>query len=97
MARKLKESPAAYPATYRVELGERGRVVIPAEVRQRLDLKEGERMVLVVQDDCSMKLTPWKTVVDNAVGILAHLAPGVSLVDELIADRRAEAAREERE
>jgi AbrB family looped-hinge helix DNA binding protein len=97
MARKIKEAQAAYPASYGVELGERGRVVIPAEVRQRLDLKVGERMVLVVQDDGSMKLTPWKTVVDNTVGMFAHIAPGVSLVDELIADRRAEAAREERE
>jgi AbrB family looped-hinge helix DNA binding protein len=97
MARKIKEAPATYPANYGVELGERGRVVIPAEVRQRLDLKEGERMVLVVQDDGSMKLTPWKTVVDNTVGMLAHIDPGVSWSDELIADRRAEAAREDRE
>ena len=78
-------------------MGERGRVVIPAEVRQRLDLKVGEQMVLVVQDDGSMRLTPWKTVLRNTRGMFAHVAPGVSLVDELIADRRAEAAREERE
>jgi AbrB family looped-hinge helix DNA binding protein len=94
MARKFRESPAAYPANYGVELGERGRVVIPAEVRQRLDLKEGEKMVLVVLDDGSMKLTPWKTVVENAVGMFAHIDPGVSWTDELIAERRAEAARE---
>ena len=97
MARKVKEAPAAYAANYGVEMGERGRVVIPAEVRQRLDLKEGEKMVLVVQDDGSIKLTPWKTVLKNTAGMFAHLSSGISMVDELIADRRAEAAREDRE
>ena len=47
MARKVKEGPTEYAANYRVDLGERGRVVIPAEVRQTLDLKEGGRMVLM--------------------------------------------------
>ena len=94
MARKVKEAPAAYAANYKVDLGERGRVVIPAEVRQRLDLKEGDAMVLVVEDDGSMKLIPWRTAVANMAGMFKDVAPGRSLADELIAERRGEAARE---
>lgn len=37
------------------------------------------------------------TAIKFARGSIAHLAPGVSLVDELIADRRAEARTEHRE
>lgn len=94
MARKVKEAHAAYAPNYRVSLGERGRVVIPAEVRARLEWKDGERLILVVEDDGSIRLTPLRVMVDRWAGMYAHVAPGRSLADELIAERRAEAARE---
>ncbi len=34
-------------------------------------------------------------VIERTLGMYAHVAPGVSLVDELIADRRAEARAED--
>ncbi len=34
--------------------------------------------------------------IERTSGMYAHLAPGVSLADELVADRRAEACAEER-
>ena len=94
MARKVREAHAGYTPNYRVNLGERGRVVIPAEVRERLEWKDGERLILVVEDDGSVRLTPLRVMVDRWAGMYAHLAPGRSLADELIAERRADAARE---
>jgi hypothetical protein len=37
-----------------------------------------------------------RAAAERTRGMFAHLAPGVSLADELIADRRAEAQAEER-
>jgi hypothetical protein len=38
-----------------------------------------------------------RAIAERAKGMLADLAPGRSLADELIAERRAEARREDRE
>lgn len=38
-----------------------------------------------------------KTAIERTRGMYAHLAPGRSMVDELIADRRAEARAEDLE
>jgi AbrB family looped-hinge helix DNA binding protein len=100
VARKVKEVATPYvphspPAAFKhVRMGDRGRVVIPAEVRERASLKPGDRLVFVVDDDGWVKMTTWSNAVDNMVGMFADVAPGRSWVDELIAERRAEAARE---
>jgi AbrB family looped-hinge helix DNA binding protein len=75
-------------------LGDRGRLVIPAETRKRLDLKPGDRLVLR-EDEGDIRLLPVAARIDSLCGAWADLAgPGESLVEELIAERRAEAARE---
>jgi hypothetical protein len=38
-----------------------------------------------------------RAAIERTRGMFAHLAPGESLADELIADRRAEARAEDRE
>jgi hypothetical protein len=38
-----------------------------------------------------------KAAIERTRGMFAHLAPGTSLADELIADRRAEARAEDQE
>lgn len=38
-----------------------------------------------------------RTAIERTRGMFAHLAPGTSLADELIADRRAEARAEDQE
>ena len=72
-------------------VGDRGRIVLPATLRKRLDLREGDRLILTVEEDGSFKLTPAKRVVERLRGRFAGLAPK-SLTDELLAERRAEAA-----
>jgi AbrB family looped-hinge helix DNA binding protein len=81
------------PDRYAVTVGARGRVVLPSPVRARLGVREGDRLVLTVSDD-AVRLVPLRDAVASGRGIYAHLADGGSLVDELIADRRREAARE---
>jgi len=79
-----------------ITVGDRGRVVLPASVRSELGLTPGTRLLLSTEDDGSLRLRPYRTVADACLGMLSDLAPdGVSLADELIAERRADAAREE--
>jgi AbrB family looped-hinge helix DNA binding protein len=78
-----------------VTIGERGRLVLPASVRSALGLKPGTRMLLSTEDDGSLRLRPYRVVADESRGVFADLAKGGSLVDELLAERRAEAKQEE--
>ena len=56
------------------------------------------RMLLSTDDDGSLRLQPYRAVAAETLGMLADLAPSdESMVDELIAERRQEAAREDAE
>jgi AbrB family looped-hinge helix DNA binding protein len=84
-------------AERQVVVGDRGRVVLPSEVRSALGLKPGSRMLLSTESDGSLRLRPYRSVADQGRGMLADLTPaGASMVDELLAERRLEAAREDR-
>jgi hypothetical protein len=55
-------------------------------------------MLLTTDADGSLRLRPYRAVAKQGLGLLADLAPGGdSMVDELIAERRAEARREDAE
>ncbi len=52
-------------------------------------------MLLSTEADGSLRLRPYRAVAEAGRGMLAELArPDDSMVDDLIAERRAEAARE---
>ena len=71
-----------------------GRIVIPAEYRRALGLREGDP-VMVQLDDGELRILTRAQAIRRAQEIVAkYVPPGRSLVDELIAERRAEAARE---
>ena len=80
----------------RITVGDRGRLVLPSTVRRELDLKPGTHMLLSTEDDGSLRLRPYRAVAEQSRGLLRGL-PGGSMVDELLAERRAEAAREDTE
>jgi AbrB family looped-hinge helix DNA binding protein len=83
---------------HQIVVGDRGRVVLPAEVRSALGLETGSRMLLSTESDGSLHLRPYRSVADQGRGMLADLGGGdESLVDELLAERRREAALEDRE
>jgi len=81
--------------TEHVTVGDRGRLVLPASVRSALGLKRGTRMLLSTEEDGSLRLRPYRTVADESRGLFANLTEEGSLVDDLLADRRAEAERQQ--
>lgn len=79
---------------YHTKLDASGRIVIPVEVRQRRNIGQGQTLV-VVEDEHGLHVKTIDEVVAEAQEYFLTLAPAeVSLVDELLAERRAEAARE---
>jgi AbrB family looped-hinge helix DNA binding protein len=78
------------------KLGDDGRVVIPATMRKELGLRPGDTLV-VESDGHSLLLRSYDEVLKETQDYFRQFAPGLSLVDELIAYRRAEAAREDAE
>ena len=84
------------PAAYAVTMADRGRLVLPLEVRERLKIKAGDRLTLRIDPDGTLKLQTAVVFAHSLLGIYKHLAPGRSMVAELIAERRREAAMEDR-
>ena len=79
------------------KIGEGRRVAIPAELCQEYGLKPGDPVVLETTDS-GIILRPLDAVVSEVQTFFADAAPpDVRLSDELIRDRRAEAAREDRD
>src|SRR5690242_16137247 len=92
-------APDAHVEQYSLILGARGRLVLPAPVRARLGMKAGDRLVLTEDADGTLRLMSQHAQVERLEGAYRHLANhsgGASLVDELIAERHAEAEREAR-
>lgn len=72
-------------------MGDRGRIVIPQAMREAADLKPGDKLILF-RDDDGIRLMSRDELEAKMWSRLVR--PEVSLVDELIADRRAEARRD---
>jgi AbrB family looped-hinge helix DNA binding protein len=78
----------------RVRVDAAGRVVIPAEVRQHLKIEPGQDLILC-EDKNGIRLQTFEQAVKAAQDAFApYRTPGVSVVDELIRDREAEARGE---
>ena len=81
-------------AETRQRMNQNGRVVIPAAFRKALGLKAGD-VVVVRLDDDELRITSLKKRIERAQRhARQYVKPGVSLVDELIAERREAAKRE---
>lgn len=80
---------------FSITLGERGRLVLPAGLRQRLNLQPGDRLIATDDDEGGIRLVSARDLARQLRGLYANLAPERSLVDELIAERREEAKRED--
>jgi AbrB family looped-hinge helix DNA binding protein len=76
--------------THHVVVGDRGRIVVPAEVRQRAGLSEGTPLVLIETPDGLILLTREQI----KARVRADLS-GLELVEELLAERRAQADAED--
>ena len=76
--------------TYTVVMGDRGRLVVPAELRERFDLRSGAPLLLL-ETPRGIVLTTRDQVKDMVRSQLA----GASLVDELVSERRRAAATDD--
>jgi AbrB family looped-hinge helix DNA binding protein len=69
--------------------------VLPSQLRKRLDLHPGDRLIVTVDDEGGFQVVSARELARRLRGLYRDLAPGRSLVDELIAERREEARRED--
>jgi AbrB family looped-hinge helix DNA binding protein len=75
-------------------LNDNGRIVIPAEIRQKMELKPGDTVVMTLEDDV-LRIESHRARIRRIQEEFKRFAkPGVLMSDELIADRREEARRE---
>ncbi len=76
--------------TYYLAMGDRGRVVVPAEVRERYDLVPGTRLIMLETPRGLLVLTraQLKSLVRDKLA-------GLPLVEELLEERRRAAAAED--
>lgn len=73
---------------------EGGRVVIPAQMRRVLGIEVGQEVNFSLEDDRVTISTPKQALQRLRALVRGSVPEGVSVVDELIADRRREAANE---
>ena len=74
-----------------IEVGHKGRVVIPAAVRRELGIEAGTRLAVLI-DEGAIVLVPRESVEDRLLALFKGVQ--TSLSEELLEERRAEAARD---
>lgn len=78
----------------KTKLGKSGRIVIPTEYRRQLGLESGDEIIMRL-DEAGLRLyTPSQAVARAQALVRRYVPEGRSLSDELISERREEAARE---
>ncbi|HEX4498935.1 MAG TPA: AbrB/MazE/SpoVT family DNA-binding domain-containing protein [Thermoanaerobaculia bacterium] len=80
-------------ASTKISVGPQGRLVIPSEIRRELGIAPGDVLIAMV-DDQRLVLVKREAVLQRLRRRFAHIPTGISLADELIAERRAESKRE---
>jgi bifunctional DNA-binding transcriptional regulator/antitoxin component of YhaV-PrlF toxin-antitoxin module len=77
--------------THRAKLIEGGKLIIPAPMRRSLGLSTGD-VVTLEMDDGDIRIRTLDKALERARAIVRrHVPKGTSLVEELMAERRAEA------
>lgn len=80
---------------YTIPLQENGRMILPSDIRQALRLKKGDKVILETQGD-RIELTTPQRERRRAQEMFRRFVPaGNNLADQVIADRREEARRED--
>lgn len=98
--KKIEQAETTGGAPLRQEwaqIGMDGRVVIPAPYRKLLGIENGGHVLMRLEGD-ELRLVGRDAALRRAQELVARYVPeNVSLVDELLAERRAEVERESRE
>jgi AbrB family looped-hinge helix DNA binding protein len=78
----------------RLKLGDNGRISIPAAYRRELGVRAGDQLVARFEDG-ELRLTTPNLALERARRVIdRYIKDDEDLTDRLIAERRAEAARE---
>lgn len=86
--------PTEEQPTTTLQVKDDGRIILPSELRNRLGIKEGDKLIVDVADG-ELRLLTRAAAMKLAQKLVRSFVPeGVSLVDQLIAERREEARRE---
>jgi AbrB family looped-hinge helix DNA binding protein len=80
--------------TETVVLGESGRIVLPASIRKELGLKAGDRLTVTSDEGTIRILSRRAALAKIRTGILKQRGSLEGILDEFLAERREEAARE---
>jgi AbrB family looped-hinge helix DNA binding protein len=66
-----------------------GRIVIPAEIRRKMDIQSGDQVLLSYHDG-ELHIASRKQQLQQAKKIVLEFASEVSLAEQLLAERKAE-------
>ena len=79
---------------YGVVVAERGRLVLPSDLRRRLAIKAGDHLLVSEEADGSLRLIRRTDLVRRLQGSWTPSTGRRRLSDDLLAERRLEAARD---
>jgi AbrB family looped-hinge helix DNA binding protein len=91
---KLEESMVATRLRAVVRVDQQGRLLVPKELRDAVDMRPGGNVTLLVENGEIRVITPTGLQHRFREMKAKYNPEGRSLVDEFIAERRAEAERE---
>jgi len=78
-----------------IVMADNGRLVIPAPLRQQLGMAKGGKLVASIRDGALVLETYQHAMARVRIIARSYLTPDDSVVDELLAERRDEATKED--
>ncbi len=93
---KSSEPDAPTPMWLWTTVGKGGTIRFPAEFLETMDVAEGDQVQLALAGEDVRVLSRAAAIRELQKNVRRHVPEGVSLVDELLAERRAETARDDR-
>ncbi len=82
------------PLTATIRVGNQGRIVIPAGIRDALQIRHGDTVIATVEDGRLVLSTP-RAILAAAQAAFDGIPRNISLVDELLRERREDARKEQ--
>jgi AbrB family looped-hinge helix DNA binding protein len=92
-----KGTMADEPKSLRIHLGPQGRIVIPAHFRRAMGIEAGEPLVATLEGEGRLVIETRRAAWESFLRLFEGIPKDADLVGELIAERRAEARREDEE
>jgi AbrB family looped-hinge helix DNA binding protein len=91
------ETTVTTPRSVSSKINQNGRIVIPAAIRRQMGLKAGDTVLMDVEDGVLRLETHMARIRRIQREVAQYCKPGPLASDELIAERREEARREDEE